>query len=272
MIFVLTSPRATTDPFAYLRAMVDQINHEGVSCEKHVVVDSVEQLAFEDLVAEDRFASWTLHRHERAANAFKGGNKLPYWHLLELALETGAGDVVALEDDLELCTNACTRMLSFPVPADVAWTQFFSAWTFRDERVAGIDPLRTWKAHPGLWRPPSMLQGCQAIKFPRRTLKELVAWRRYDEHWQMYNESDVSLGLAQQRLGMRGSCHQPDLVQHIGDSSLVAHGMLDEAGITDAAALERGYADASLGGRRSATYPGKGFDAMRLYARNDFYR
>ena len=270
MIFVLTSPRATAKPFEYFLRLVDQVEHENPACERHAVVDA-EQLVFEDLAGELEGKPWTLHRFERPAGAFKGGNKLPYWHLLELALET-AGDVIALEDDLELCTNALTRMLTFPVPNDVAWVQFFSAWTFRDERTRSGEALRTWKAHAGLWRPPSLLQGCQAIKFPHRTLEQLVAWRHRDEHWQLYNESDVSLGLAQQRLGMRGSCHQPDLVQHVGDSSAVAHGVLDEAGITDAAAAERGYADGSLGGRRSETYPGKSFDAMRLYARNDFYR
>ena len=271
MIFVLTSPRATAKPFEYLERLVDQIEHEDPACERHVIVDGkpedLEQLP-ERLVSS---LAWHVHRFERSPTAFKGGNKLPYWHLLELARNAG-GDVVALEDDLELCTNALTRMLTFPVPNDVAWVQFFSAWTFRDERTKSAEPLRTWKAHAGLWRPPSLLQGCQAIKFPHRTLEQLVAWRHRDEHWQLYNESDVSLGLAQQRLGMRGSCHQPDLVQHVGDSSAVAHGVLDEAGITDAAAAERGYADGSLGGRRSETYPGKSFDAMRLYARNDFYR
>lgn len=268
-IFVLTSPRATAEPFSYLHHTLKQIHGEGLAA--HVVVDGLEQLAFEDFASDlADLGDFTSYRFERPAGSFKGGNKLPYFHLLELALEAG-GDVVALEDDLELCENAMLRMITFPVPKDVAWVQFFSAWTFRDEKIAGIasSERAPWRPHPGLWRVPSPLQGCQAIKYPHRTLEQLVDWKRRDPEWGKYNESDVALGLAQERLSLRNACHSPDLVQHVGDSSVVSHGMMDEAGVEGA---DRAAADDSLVGRRSVTYPGRSFDAMRLFARHGVYR
>jgi predicted amidohydrolase YtcJ len=138
--------------------------------------------------------------------------------------------------------------------------QFFSAWLFG---IAVAEPT------PGLWRTPATVQGCQAIKFPARTLKKLVAWARLPE-WQKFNESDVALGLAQQRMSMRIANHMPDIVQHTGHVSVVSHGMLEEAGITDE--FTRNLASASLPGRVSANFPGKHFDAMKLFSRHDLFR
>ncbi len=269
-VWILTSPRASDEPFAYFEHLAQQIDRESPTCERHVVVDAGEEV-FAELVGNTGLeAPWQFHRYERPLGTFKGGNKLPYFHLLELARAQAPMDAIVLEDDVELCANAITRMLTFPIPADVAWVQFFSAWTFCDKKLAGGPDPRPWRPHPGLWRVPNLLQGCQAIKYPARTLVALDDWRRRDPEWQKYQESDVSIGLAQQRLGLRGACHSPDLVQHIGDVSVVSHGMLDEAGIVDEQLRE--FANNTLAARISATWPGRGFDAMRLFASHDFYR
>ncbi len=259
-VFVLTSPRKTEDPWQYIKALTKHVATEDFPGPKWIVVDGTPEQAAE--LAGVVTGAWAIERFARPEGMWLGGNKWPYWKLLELALDqVGAdGEASVLEDDIEFCLNALTRMSLFPIPPDVDLAQFFSAWVFG---VGLAEPT------PGLWRTPTPLAGCQAIKFPARTLKKLVAWGKVPE-WQKYNESDVALGLAIQRLSMRIGTHMPDIVQHVGDVSVVAHGMLSEAGVTDE--LTRAVADRSLGGRISINFPGKHFDAMKLFSRHDLYR
>jgi hypothetical protein len=256
-IYVLTSPRAGDERWPYVRAVVEQAKREEIANPLYMVIDGTEEDAAE---LADIAPGWMIHRHQRDPGNWIGGNKWPYWRLLEVARETTAplGDALILEDDLEFAKNALGRMTLFPVPADVHAVQFFSAWL-----------IRTPKAHPGLWRTPASVQGCQAIKFPRRTLEQLVEWKKNDL-FQPFNESDVALGVAQAALGLRWSNHMPDLVQHTGAVSAVVTGMLEEAKIDEGIAVEA--ANASLGGRTSVNYPGPNFDCMKLFARHDLYR
>jgi len=260
-VFVLTCPRKTEDPWQHARSVTAAVDAEQLDCPRFVVVD-----ADEGRVAELRKIlpdHWEIERYARPeTGTWIGGNKWPYWRLLEVALDVvgEGGEAITLEDDVEFCTNAVTRMLTFPIPRDVDAVQFFSAWLFG---IGLAEP------HPGLWRTPCLVQGTQAIKFPGRSLKKLVAWGRSDE-WQKFNESDVALGLAQQRLGLRIANHLPDIAQHTGHVSVVSHGMLVEGGISDDDTRDR--ADHSLADRTSKNFPGTAFDAMRLYARHDLYR
>lgn len=232
-IFVLTcAKRAAADPWSYLRATLEQIDAEELDAPRAIVCDGA--------YGGPRPAGWRVVEFERPAGALKG-NKLAYWHLLEEGLATG-GDILALEDDLELCKNAIRRMCTFPIPADLAWVQFFSPHLFQVAETI-----------PGLWRPPqSSHLFLQAAKFPRRTLQALIDWRS-SPHWPKFNESDNALQLAAANLDLRYGAHCPDLVQHVGDTSAAQE--TDRLGI----------------GRVSKVYSRR-IDALALYGRDDLYR
>jgi len=238
------------------RAVIDAADAEDIGNPKHLIVDGTEDQA---AALAGIAPGWDVHRHARPDGQWLGGNKWPYWYLLEIArANTAPGDeALCLEDDLEFATNAIQRMLLLRIPRDVHVMQFFSGFLFRDP-----------KTPPGLWRSPAPVQGCQALKFGRATLDKLCEWKRNPE-WQKFNESDVALGLAQQRLALRFANHLPDIVQHVGDVSAVSHGMMAEAGITDGASVD--VANQSLAERTSRTYVGPDFDCLRLFARSDLY-
>ncbi len=258
-IFVLTSPRETEDRWQYVRHVTEHISYEHLSPgPRHIVVDGSDA----DVAELEQICGslWQVTRYERPSATWLGGNKWPYWKLLRVARDAtpADGEALVLEDDLTFCKNAVRRMLMLEVPFDVDWLQFFSAWLFP-----------TPHTHPGLWRSPATLQGCQALKFPRRTLERLCAWAEKDPEWQKYNESDVALGLATERLDLRCANHMPDLVQHAGHYSAVSAGMMVEAGISDE--LERAAATDSLRGRVSVNFSPQ-FDAMKLFAHHHLFR
>ena len=256
-VFVLTSPRKMPDPWHYVRAVIAAAATERTLNPLWFVVDGtqadVEQLA-------ELAPGWGVVRYERPEGQWLGGNKWPYWRMLQLAHEiTPPGDdALLLEDDLEFPPNALLRMLTLPVPRDVNAILFFNGFLFRQKQT-----------HPGLWRTPAPVQGCQAIKFTRPTLELLTRWATDDDEWQKYNESDVALGVVQQRLRLRFASHLPDVVQHIGNVSAVQHGMIQEAGITDGETLSA--ADVSIRDRTSVNYVGLHFDCLRLFNCHDFY-
>lgn len=255
-LFVLTSPRQTKDRWQYVRAVVAQAEREQLDAKKWLLVDG----SVEDAVELQTVApGWNIFRFDRPAGMWLGGNKWPYWRLLELAEEetNDLDEALILEDDLTFAINSLTRMVTLRNPRDVDVMQFFSGFLFTQKET-----------FPGLWRTPAPVQGCQALKYSVNALRRLVAWSKNPE-WQKFNESDVALGLAQQRLGLRFANHIPDIVQHAGEASRVAEGMLIEAGIDDQATKD--IASKSLAGRTSATYIGDHTDCMRLFSRHDLY-
>ncbi len=255
-LFVLTSPRKMDDRWHYVREIVHQAQVEKLDNPKWMVVDGTP----EDLVELQALApAWNICRHDRPIGQWLGGNKWPYWRLLELAKEEtrDLDEALLLEDDLTFPINALTRMVTLRNPRDVDVMQFFSGFLFKERQT-----------FPGLWRTPAPVQGCQALKYSAAALARLVDWSKNPE-WQKFNESDVALGLAQQRLGLRFANHLPDIVQHAGDVSRVSQGMLVEAGIDDQATKD--IASKSLAGRTSATYVGDNFDCMRLFCRHDLF-
>ncbi len=262
-LFVLTSPRKTgDDPWRYVRAVIKQVEEEKIGNEnhQHLVVDGSlgDELALRSIAGP----TWYVYRYDRPEGQWLGGNKWPYWYLLQIAASFAHRDgdaAVVLEDDLEFAPNSLRRMLLFPIPNDVNVVQFFSAFLFRQKKM----PI-------GLWRTPAPVAGCQALKFSAATLQVLCRWKSEDAEWQKYNESDVALGLAQQRLGIRFAHHLPDVIQHIGDISAVNHGMLLEAGIKSGDELYA--ADRTLAERTSMNYVGPHFDCMRLFGRDELYR
>lgn len=257
-LYVLTSPRRTADdPWDYVRAVISAAKEENLPCAKHLIVDGT---ADEARTVAALAPGWAVLRYDRPDGQWLGGNKWPYWRLLEIANQlTGAGDdALTLEDDLEFAPNSLTRMLLFPVPEDVSVVQFFSGFLFKQAQMP-----------PGLWRTPAPVQGCQALKYSKKALDLLVKWKESDVEWQKFNASDDALGLAQERLRLRFAHHLPDVIQHIGNVSAVAHGMLRQAGIDDK--IEADRCDKTLSDRTSANYVGKHFDCLRLFSRHDLY-
>jgi hypothetical protein len=235
-LIVLTCPREGEKPFPYLQELAKQIDAEGITFE--VVIDASES----DQPVETIVPATTgIRKFKRGDGALKG-NKLPYWTCIALAHSFG-GDAIILEDDVELCGNAIRRMMTLPVPEDLALLQFFNP-----------DLMPTEKTFPGLWRPPAVdLQFTQAIKFPQRTIEKLIVWRE-DPRFLQFTQSDRSLALALHALGLRFGVHAPELVQHVGEISAVEE--------------VRQLAN----WKSSKTWPGRGFDAMRLYGRDELYR
>jgi hypothetical protein len=236
-LFILTCARLRLeDPWQYIRQLIPQIEAEKAPLANFGIV-------CDGLYHGPRPAGWLIHEYDKPPGTLPGGNKLPYWHLLDKGHELG-GDLIALEDDLLLSANAVRRMAAFLVPRDLTWVQFFSPQTFRD-----MHP------YPGLWRPPrGSSLFLQAAKYPSWGLQRLVDWRR-DPRFEQYQVSDQSLFLASRCLELSYGAHCPDLVQHLGEASEVTPG-----------------ATLSPDWRMSQCWGGTQFDSLSLFTRDDLYR
>lgn len=241
-LLILTCRRkGAADPWEYLKHTVDQIAFEEAPFDHAgVVVDGTYEGG--PTLPE----GWHVHEFDRTApGPFRTtirGNKWPYWHLLGIGADLG-GDLIALEDDLLLCHSAVRRMMGMIVPKDLGWVQFFSPQVL---------PLA--EAYPGLWRPPiGSSLFLQAARYQAWALPKLIAWRD-DQRWNSYHESDTALAVASRCLAMRYGVHSPDLVQHAG--------VVSEA--TPEEKLDKW--------RTSYCWGGAGFDAMKLFQRDDLYR
>src|SRR5882672_5337339 len=108
------------------------------------------------------------------------GNKLAYWTALRMAAEL-EGDPVILEDDLEFCGNAVTRMASFPIPHDLDWVSFFAPHV-----------LPVGRMFAGLWRTPAPALATVAVKYARSSLDRLIDFANRPE-FEKYRSSDQTL-------------------------------------------------------------------------------
>jgi hypothetical protein len=260
-LFIMTSRRPGPEPFGLLLHTLEQLEEEKLPADtlKCVVVDGNEDdFATVRELVDDFGQVATVELFTKPAAAKLGGNKLVYWAILGLAAKLER-DALILEDDLENSARALERALMFPVPEDVDLVQFFSGWTLTDERMSF-----------GLWRTPAPFAGCQAVKYPLRTLERLVGWSRISVEFQNFTASDQAVSVAQRRLGLRVANHCPDLFEHDGKQSAVDAGIMEEGNIVDDDSIER--AKNSLRGRRSHTWRGKNFDCMRLFAGHELFR
>lgn len=231
-ILVLTSARDTERPHEYLEATVKEIDREELDVPRWIVCDGK--------YLGPEFPGWRVEEYVKPADAIKG-NKLAYWRLLELGASAG-GEVLAFEDDLTFSHNAVRRMAGFHVPSDLSWVQFFSPMVIRNEDT-----------FPGLWRPPPYSHlFLQACKWSRAGLRKMLSWKD-DPEFVTYAESDQAVNLAAMRYGLRYGVHAPDLVQHVGATSLAS-----------------GYSD--LNKWRTSNMFSKALDALTLYRRDDLYR
>lgn len=244
-LLVLTCARSReADPWKYIRATLPGIDADPITQERRGLPAPIKKgIVCDGKYDGPRPPGWDVYEFTRPPGTLRTKNKLPYWHLLQIGLDLG-GDLVALEDDLLFSRNAIQRMASIIVPGDLAWLQFFSP------RV-----LRSWDMYPGIWRPPlSSSTFLQAVKFPRRTLEQLVAWQ-LEPAFTMFGESDNALAMAAAKLGLDYGTHCPDLVQHVGEIS-EAQDDTDE--------LHKW--------RTSECWGGEAFDCMQLQQRHDLYK
>jgi len=234
-IYVLTCPRAGAEPWPYVVDTVAAIDAEQLPVDQVLFVDGSSSPV---LPASSR-ERWSVMSWLRPPTG-PAGNKAPYWALLADAVQHGYDDVVVFEDDLEFCPNAVRRMVSLPVPSDVACVQFFAPHLF---------PAPETK--PGLWRPPLDFQFCQAVKFPSRTMRALVDWQPFGD----FHAADEAINWAFKELGGGGGGHVPELVQHVGAVSAASFG--DALG------------DPS--GRVARTYH-RGLDGLRFFTMDERFR
>jgi len=244
-LLILTCRRSRdTDPWRYVRATLEGADRDPILQPKRGHPAPVlKGIVCDGPYDGPRPPGWDVYEYTRPPGTLRTKNKLPYWYLLQIGADLG-GDLIALEDDLKFSKHAISRMASLIVPADLAWLQFFSP------RV-----LRSWDMFPGIWRPPlSSSTFLQAVKFPHRTLLQLLAWQREPE-FSMYGESDNALAVAAAKLRLDYGVHCPDIVQHVGEVSEAQEGT-----------------DQLFEWRTSACWGGEDFDVMRLHERNELYR
>lgn len=251
-VLILTcARRGLPDPWQYISELIAQLQAEDAPVRHGIVCDGA--------YSGPRPEGWTIFEFDRAGaapeadpelspgftthlRAFRG-NKLPYFHLLDVGRKMG-GEIVALEDDVILSRNAIRRMISFLVPRDLAWVQFFSPRV-----LTGPD------SYPGLWRPPlGSSLFLQATKYPAWALESLCQWKETHPKSICFAESDTSLALAAKILSMKYGVHSPDLVQHRGESSEANEG----------STLDKW--------RISQCWGGKAFDCLSLAPLDDLYR
>lgn len=249
-LYVLTCPRPTEtpeeNPWPYVVNTLQAINSESVPASARVLFVDESNPTWREQGqgslptmpgAMELLNQWDTVTWARPPMSVRG-NKLPYFALLSHAYKAGYDDVLVLEDDLIFSDNAVRRMLTFPVPDDLAFVQFFSPHI-----------LPVAHMQPGLWRPPQhSSQFCQALKFPRRTLMKLDEWQSQRE-FHKFVESDMALNLFMERKQLRYGVHCPDLVQHVGESS----------------ATVPGSSVRETSGRISQCFGDETFDALRLY-------
>jgi hypothetical protein len=239
-LVVLTCARDGEQPFVYLDDTLRQIE-----AERAAGVDVVEPTIVCDHTASDNRPDipigWTLESFGRPPGTLRG-NKWAYWAALATAERAGTDDALILEDDLEFAPNALRRMALFPVPADLAFVMFFAPAI-----------LQAPKMFPGLYRVPAPVICCQAIKYSRAGLRRLLDWQS-SLGFEAFVESDQSLDRARAELALKYGAHCPELVQHVGATSVANPGE----------GLEYDF-------RRAKTFARR-LDSMALFARDELYR
>lgn len=129
------------------------------------------------------------------------------WHAMahawQLAAESGE-DLVQFEDDIEIAIGAVPYMEDFAVPADVSVVQFCGIHSMPGS------PPRLTRDHIR-----SMAWMWQGLKFPARTLRRLL------RHPYAGNATSSEFYWALDGVGFLG-VHQPELVRHVGEVSVIA--------------------------------------------------
>ena len=167
----------------------------------------------------------------RPAHAGDRENRWALWTALRFAAEAEE-DLIVVEDDVVFCKNGARHAERLRVPSDVAFVSLFAPWG--DMTM----PLGLWRSrcHTFIY--------AQALKFPLRTIRELVPTWRPDEDTHKGGSDDM-LSLIGVKRNWLYAAHYPSIVQHVGAVSSVSSMPI-------------------VGCRASRAYRGDDFDAERL--------
>lgn len=202
MIVVLTCCRPGT---SYVEATIKQID-ESAQGSRVLLVDG----SF-----DGSFAGWRVEMRSRPVASPQ--NKWVAWEAFDLAAAANE-DLCFFEDDLEFSHNAPRYIENFSVPNDVAFVTFFSTW------LGPKQPLGLFRVHAHSY------MMAQALKFPLRTVQQLVAERgvALGHEGQMLGGFDEILRHVAIRRGWRYAAVHPGIVQHVGGHSAVGNGKLSD--------------------------------------------
>jgi len=210
LIVVLTCRRPGA---AYATETIRQINESAPSSEEKVLLSDGPPP--EGLEAPP---SWRVVEEPRPV--IPPQNKHTAWKAFELAF-AAKSDLCFFEDDLLLAKNAAARIARFHVPDDLAFVTFFSTW------LTSRQPIGLWRIHAATY------VMAQSLKFPLRTVGELLLARQSPEwHNTKQGGFDEVLRRFAMARGWRYGIHNPNLVQHVGETSAVGNGRLSENRVT----------------------------------------
>lgn len=164
-----------------------------------------------------------------------------------VALELG-GPCTILQDDTEVCKNFVPYMAKYlphverfrtPIQWFCNGHNFNQAWQVETAQMVG--------------RAPDRFLSTQAVTYPREVAAYILPWLHQiyaqvapDDRGRKHGD-DMHIQSILQSRDQAFYIHVPNLVQHVGEQSLVGPGI----GLYD-------------GFRQSKCYPGKGFDALGL--------
>jgi len=178
------------------------------------------------------------------------------WNAIQafaVGLELG-GPVTILQDDIEVCKNFVPYMARYLPHVErfrtvIQWfcngTNYNAGWGVETAALVA--------------RGPDKFLSTQAVTYPREVAAYILPWLHEiydivnpDDRGRRHGD-DMHIQSILRRREQGFYIHVPNLVQHVGETSLVGPGIT----------LYDGF-------RQSKCYPGKGFDALRLVVPEPF--
>lgn len=133
------------------------------------------------------------------------GTRLSLWGILHRAALAGAPFLLHFEDDLRISRNGITRMCSYEVPPKFGFLTFFQQ-NPNMSPAPGIQPLPYGRPY---W-------GCQALKFPARSLAMFADRATAPPIWKTIHSCDIWLGEQ-----LKAGVVLPSIVRHVGEVSTI---------------------------------------------------
>jgi hypothetical protein len=200
VIFVLTSPRSTSDPYEYLKNTIKDI--ESQSC------DTLKILFSDGPYTGPKFDGWLILEHKKV----NPSNRDAWFALIEAAASYSR-DALCFEDDVTLCPGSLHRMLDLQIPGDCAGIRFFTPKQNSPSKEHGLHRL------PAKVNPKANGLFLQCVKFSAPTLVALDLFRLHPNFNLFPQSADQTIGQACTDLHLVLAAHKPDLVEHVGQVS-----------------------------------------------------
>jgi hypothetical protein len=195
-LYVLTTARATEDPWAYLRATVTGIEAQRCAVDYRAIV-------CDGKYTGPRFGGWDIISY--LGKEAGSGNRDPMWRVFHTA-EDVAGDALICEDDIEIAPGALQYMLDFEIPGNVGFVSFFGAKSYINAKTPN-----------GLRRiPRGTSRFLQCNKYDHEALSKLVAYRHNPEYKLTPGSADQTIARACKAVNIDAAIHVPSLVDHVG--------------------------------------------------------